>query len=90
MKKIEVIPALRALAGKYAELGDNNKAQSYITRAEGLTSLHITNPNNIESLYNKIISVELLLRQRNVDQKKREEAVEVMENAIKLAEELFG
>jgi hypothetical protein len=41
-------------------------------------------------LYNKIISVELLLRQRNVDQKKREEAVEVMENAIKLAEELFG
>jgi len=26
MKKIEVIPALRALAGKYAELGDNNKA----------------------------------------------------------------
>jgi hypothetical protein len=26
MKKIEVIPALRALAGKYAELGDNVKA----------------------------------------------------------------
>lgn len=26
MKKIEVIPALRALAGKYAELGDNIKA----------------------------------------------------------------
>lgn len=65
MKKREAIPALRLMAGRYSELGDHVKSQMYILRAEGLTMQHITNKVNIETLYNKITGVELLLRERS-------------------------
>lgn len=59
-------------------------------RAEGLTTQHIKNPNNFESLYNKITGVELLLRQRNISYEQKQHAVRTMEDAKAMAEHLFG
>jgi hypothetical protein len=67
MNKIECAEAIRLIAGKYSELGDHEEAQRRITRADFLVKKHINNPNNIESMYNKITGVELLLRRRNLD-----------------------
>lgn len=36
MKKLEVVPILRALAEKYSSMGDHEKALSYMGRADKL------------------------------------------------------
>ena len=77
MKKIEVIPTLRCLANKYSELGDHEKAQQYIDRAEKLSLELLPTPNHVETLSNKILKVELLLRQHNLEKNKRVFAIDV-------------
>lgn len=61
-KKFEVIAVLRLLAVRYSDLGDQTKVQSYLNRAEKLTQDFISNPDNMETLQNKIVRVELLLK----------------------------
>lgn len=90
MKKVEVISALRCLASKYAEQGDYVQSEQRLIRAETLTMQHIQNPNNFETLYNKITSCDVKLRRTNLTDSDKQQVVKVMEEAVKIAENIYG
>ena len=90
MKRPEVIAALRSLAAKYAEVGDYVQAEQRSIRAEQLAVWHIQNPMNFETLYNKVSQCDIKARKYNITDADRQEILEVMTEAVKIANHLFG
>lgn len=91
MKKPEVIRIMQALAMKYSDLGDNDKALHYIGRAEDLATKLLPSQDHILVLQMWLAKVEILLKKLKLGgEEEFKEPIIIASAAKDLAMKIFG
>jgi len=82
---------LRATASKASELGDHEKALTQLARAEDLCEERLGTKDHSEFLFLLLLKVEVLMKFHRIGTPEvQQKAVDVAEQAVKLAKKLYG